>query len=445
MKVRFGCFRQSILCLNWFFEPLSPKLPHVRGRVLDNVSGEQFEMTKHLYYNDSYLTDFTATVVEQFDVDGKPAVVLDQTAFYPDSGGQPCDTGTLEGARVEGVREDASGNIIHILDSQPAARIVHGKIDWQRRFDHMQQHTGQHILSQAFLSVSRANTLSFHLGQEISTIDLDLAQAEPAILDAVEQVSARIIFEDRPVHVLNVSREELCTLGVRKDSQREGEIRVIDIDGFDRSPCGGTHVRRCGEVGLVFILGSERYKGGIRIEFVCGGRVLRAFRKDHGTLTALGKLYSSHPHQLVGVLEKFLTERAAVLRENARLEDQILEMEAQELRSHADKIDGLAAVCQSYGDRKIESLKVLAQKLTASAGTVVILWSVRDTAQVVVARSADVPGDCGAAVKLAAGTYGGKGGGRPELAQAGNIAVPALEQWSQALLNHFRTCRHDAN
>jgi alanyl-tRNA synthetase len=400
-------------------------------------------MTKHLYYEDSYMTEFSAVVLERLNVHGKPAVVLDQTAFYPASGGQPCDTGLLAGARVESVEEDDSGRIIHLLDSSPAASEVSGKIDWGRRFDHMQQHTGQHILSQAFLHMAKAATLSFHLGQEISTIDISLAEPDTSVLTAAEDLAARIVFEDRPVHILNVRKEELSSLGVRKESQREGEIRVVDIDGFDRSPCGGTHVRRCGEIGLIFILSGERYKGGTRVEFVCGGRVLRAFRRDHEVLKELGKLYSAHPHELPALTEKLLLDRSTLLREKKHLEDRIFEMEAQELLTSADKRGTVVVVRRSYTDRKIETLKTLAQKVTAAPGTLAVLTTVQESAQLVVARSADVMGDCGEAVRQLAGKLGGKGGGKPELAQAGGMAGSALEEWSRALVDHFRVCRKE--
>jgi len=395
-------------------------------------------MTKHLYYEDSYLAEFDAIVLEQFDVGGKPAVVIDQTAFYPNSGGQPCDTGNLGNTQVERVEEDDSGRIIHILDSPPSTQQVRGTIDWARRFDHMQQHTGQHILSQAFLHAAQAVTLSFHLGQETSTIDIDLAQSEPSVLSAAEDLAARIVFEDRPVHILNVTREELSALGVRKESHREGEIRVIDIDTFDRSPCGGTHVRRCGEIGLILILGSERYKGGTRVEFVCGGRALKAFRKDHEALRELGRVLSARPHEIPRLTEKILQERSTLQRENKHLEERILEMEAQELLHGADRTGGSIIVCQNYSDRRIESLKVLAQKVAGSPGALAILFAVQETAQVVVARNANVPGDCGAVVKQLTGRLGGKGGGKPELAQAGGIPIASLAAWSTGLVEYFK-------
>ncbi len=400
-------------------------------------------MTSRLYYEDSYSTEFDAVVLQRLTVSGKPAVALDQTLFYPASGGQPCDTGYLGGARVESVEEDASGRILHMLDSPIAAEHVHGSIDWDRRFDHMQQHTGQHILSQAFHSGARAATLSFHLGQETSTIDIDLAQPEPSVLTAAEDLAVRVVFEDRPVHILNVTKDEMSALGVRKASQREGTIRIIDIDRFDRSPCGGTHVRRCGEIGLILVLGSERYKGGSRVEFVCGARALRAFRKDHEALKEMARVLSAHPHELPRLAEKILLERLALLREKKQLEDHLLEMEAQELIHRADKEGGGATICGSYKDRKIESLKVLAQKVASSPGALAILFAVQESMQVVVACNHDVPGDCGAIVRQLAARLGGKGGGKRELAQAGGIAPSAQEEWSRALVDYFRTCRHE--
>jgi alanyl-tRNA synthetase len=397
-------------------------------------------MTKHLYYDDSYLREFSAVVLERIRVEGKPAVILDQTAFYPASGGQPCDTGSLAEAQVLEVQEDDSGRIRHVLDRWPDAAEVHGRIDWQRRFDHMQQHTGQHILSQAFLAVAGANTVSFHLGQDASTIDLDVPPPEPGVLSAVEETAAGIVFEDRPVLIRYVSKEDLGALGVRKESQREGEIRIIEVAGFDRSPCGGTHVRRCGEIGMICILGSERYKGGTRIEFVCGTRVLKQFRADHDTLKELGRIFSAHPHELPALVDKCNAERSALLRECRNLEERLLETEVLEMLQSADMFYGIAVVRRQFDDRKIEILKILAQKLTDRPGVLAILGASREPAQIVVARSREVAGDCGAAVREACGKHGGKGGGRPELAQAGGIAGSSVEAWSHSLKAYFASC-----
>ncbi len=395
-------------------------------------------MTIRLYYDDSYLTEFAATAVEVRASGGKHVAVLDKTAFYPTSGGQPHDIGTLGGSRVMEVEEDSEGNILHFTDIPPPAGAVTGRVDWARRFDHMQQHTGQHILSQAFLRVTQAQTVSFHLGQDVCTLDIELPQPSTAIMRQAEELASRIVFEDRAVGILTVNRTELAALGVRKQTEREGNIRVIEVEDFDLSPCGGTHVRRTGEVGMIAVLDCERYKGGTRVEFACGRRILGILSKDHEVLKELGNLHSAHPHELVRLTEKLLEERTALARENARLNQQVLEAEAQEMRSRAEKRGGKAIVRQRFSGRPVESVKLLAQKIAALPGAVAILGVSQVDAQVViVARSADVSGNCGAAIKEVAEKLGGKGGGRPELAQAGGIAETSLDAWLDALENHF--------
>jgi alanyl-tRNA synthetase len=199
-------------------------------------------MTERLYYSDSYLLEFTATVQAQEARGKNTAVALNRTAFYPASGGQPGDTGTLGEAHVLDVEETASGDVVHLLDAPLPPGSVAGHVDWERRFDHMQQHSGQHVLSQAFLRTAGAETASFHLGRETSTIDIALARPSPDQIRTAEALATRIVFEDRPVSVINARPEQLNGLGLRKESSRQGEIRVIDIEAFDRSPCGGTHV-----------------------------------------------------------------------------------------------------------------------------------------------------------------------------------------------------------
>ncbi len=390
-------------------------------------------MTEHLYYQDSYLREFTAEVIEQRRKGEKSAAILNRTAFYPTSGGQPHDTGILGSARVLDVEEDESGTILHVTDPVLPCGPVKGRLDWERRFDHMQQHTGQHVLSQAFLQTASAPTLSFHLGQETCTIDIGLAQPVPSVLTETEDLANRVVFEDRPVRILMVDRAELNALGIRKETSREGRIRVIDVEGFDRSACGGTHVRRSGEIGMIAILGCERYKGGSRIEFACGNRALTTLRRDHDALKTLGRLYSAHPYELPRLTEKVFEERAALARENAHLQGKILEMEALDLVNRADKSTGKIVVVTRFSDRTLESLKVLAQKIATRPRAVAILAVVQEAAQVVVAKSNDLPGSCGMAVKEAITRFGGKGGGKSELAQAGGIAPSAIEAWLQSV------------
>ena len=395
-------------------------------------------MTKHLYYTDSYLKEFSGRILSEHQAGSNPAVVLDQTAFYPESGGQPSDTGSLAEARVLKVIEEESGEILHVLDRPIPAGPLTGRIDWARRFDHMQQHTGQHILSQAFLAVAQAPTVSFHLGQELSTIDIEIAQPSAAQMEQAQTLATRIVFENHPVHILTADRESLSSLGVRKESRREGEIRVVEVEGFDRSPCGGTHVRSTGEIGMIFILGFERYKGGTRVEFVAGGRALKAFHKEHELLTRLGRIHSATLDSIPELTERLIQEKTDLSREIVNLRDQLLDMEAAELLQNAATGPYGVMVRKSFSGRSLEGAKHLAQKLTARPGTVAIL-GISDACQIVVARSRELSGSCHEAVKRATIELGGKGGGRPELAQAGGIPSEHLEQWIQAVEDYFGT------
>jgi alanyl-tRNA synthetase len=336
------------------------------------------------------------------------------------------------------VEESDTGTILHMIDPPVSPGELEGHIDWGRRFDHMQQHTGQHILSQAFVQAARTATLSFHLGPETSTIDIEMVQPSPQSIQQAEELATHIVFEDRPVNILTADRAELSSMGVRKESQRQGEIRVIDVEGFDRSPCGGTHVRRTGEIGLIAILGYERYKGGTRIEFVCGHRAFRALRKDHTTLKQLSKLFSAHPDELPQLADRLFQERAAMARDNARMQAQVLELEAIEVVRNAPRAGDCAIIRRSYEGRPFESLKLLAQKISALGHALAILSTRDASGQIVIARSSDVPGDAGALVKELCARLGGKGGGRPEQAQAGGIDPQRLELWAQEAETSFR-------
>jgi alanyl-tRNA synthetase len=395
-------------------------------------------MSKRLYFTDSYLREFSGTVLECRLFEKSPAVILDQTAFYPESGGQPHDTGMLNGAHVLKVLDDESGGILHVLDREIPSGDVRGKIDWGRRFDHMQQHTGQHILSQAFIATAKAQTLSFHMGGEMSTIDINLAQPSTGQMEEAQALATEVVFQNRAVHILATDRDNLSSLGVRKESQREGEIRVIDIEGFDRSACGGTHVRNTGEIGVIFVSNFERYKGGTRVEFAAGGRALRLLRKDHELLRQLARMYSAAPEKLAEITEKLLQERTGLARENELLQDKLLEMEAAELLQSAEQTGNRSIVCRTFSGRKLDSVKVLAQKLTGNPGVAAIL-GIADACQIVLARSKDLQVNCGDAIKKIAAELGGKGGGRPELAQAGGFPAESMDLWMKALAQYFQS------
>jgi alanyl-tRNA synthetase len=393
-------------------------------------------MTKRIYYTDSYTREFSAEVIDRRQVDTCPVVILDQSAFYPESGGQPFDIGFLGETRVLKVVEEESGEVLHFLEREIPETHVLGRIDWERRFDHMQQHTGQHILSQAFLEVAQAQTLSFHMGQGSSTIDIEMAQPSASQMDLAQAMATDVVFQNRAVNILMADKQTLGSLGLRKESEREGVIRVIDIEGFDRSACGGTHVRNAGEIGLICILGYERYKGGTRVEFVAGGRALRAFQNDHELLRKLSRLYSAPSDTIPELAEKILQERVALARENETLRDQLLEREARELLANPARTAYASTVRGIFTGRSLESVKALAQKVTAQPGTLAI-FAIADATQVIVSRSKNLPGSCNDAVKSAIAKLGGKGGGRPELAQAGGFPADLLDSWLQTLESYF--------
>ncbi|MGH9709956.1 MAG: alanyl-tRNA editing protein, partial [Candidatus Acidiferrales bacterium] len=241
-------------------------------------------MTERLYYNDSFLGEFDAQVLACEPEGTRWRVRLNRTAFYPTSGGQPFDTGRLGAATVVEVLDTENDEISHFTDQSVDTGAIHASIDWPRRFDHMQQHTAQHMLSAAFIELCKYQTVSFHLGREISTIDLAALSVTPRQLEEAERRVNEIIFADRPIAVRYGNAEELAAQGIRKKVDREGTLRVIDIEGFDRQPCGGTHLMRTGQAGMLLTRKCERQKQNWRVEFVAGFRALTAARGDFAAL-----------------------------------------------------------------------------------------------------------------------------------------------------------------
>ena len=259
--------------------------------------------TERLYYTDCYLMEFSARVIRTSPDALGARVYLDRTAFYPESGGQPSDRGTLAGIQVLDVIDEGE-EVAHILADSPADETVQGRIDWERRFDHMQQHTGQHILSAAFERAGGYKTVSFHLGTESATIDLDSDRVGARQIGAAEELANGVVFENRTVQISFRAAAEAQQLDLRKPTFREGDIRLVEVEGFDLSACGGTHVRRTGSVGIISIRKVERAKGLTRIEFVCGGRALRRARQDFAILSEAARLFSTGPENVPELISK---------------------------------------------------------------------------------------------------------------------------------------------
>src|SRR6185369_12668149 len=246
--------------------------------------------TERLYYSDSHLIEFEAKVIDVTErVSGWAAVILDQTAFYPTGGGQPSDTGTLNSQRVVECIDDGERGVLHVVQGVTPSRgsVVKGRIDWARRLDHIQQHTGQHILSQSFEKLFNARTKSFRVLDQSSEIDLEINNPTTELIERAVELANNVIWEDRSITIRNVTADEAANLPLRKEPARSGDLRLIEIEGFDLSPCGGTHAYRTGEVGMIAVRSWERAKGLTRIEFVAGTRALADYRRANASARAV--------------------------------------------------------------------------------------------------------------------------------------------------------------
>ena len=391
--------------------------------------------TDRLYYVDPNITEFDATVVEVQVESGRARVRLDRTCFYPTTGGQPFDTGTLGSHRVVDVVDDEAGDVVHVVDLQksdkPAGderelRVgsrVHGVIDWLRRFDHMQQHTGQHILSAAFVRLFNVPTVSFHLGSESSTIDLT-REVSTRELARAEDEANRVVWEDRPVTIRFVSAEEAARLPLRKEPVRGGTLRLIEIVEFDLSACGGTHVTRTGQIGIIAVTAWERFKGGQRVEFRCGHRALARLRSLRDTVLTSGKLLSVRDDELPGAIERLQQEMKESRRHAATLQGDLARYRADELAASAETVPSGRLVLATL-DADAGALKTLATAVAARNLYIVVLISAARPALVVVARSTDVPVAANDILSRLTAKFGGRGGGKPDLAQGGGLDASA--------------------
>jgi alanyl-tRNA synthetase len=383
-------------------------------------------MTKRLYYTDPLLREFRARVLSCEPAGPRFEVVLDQTAFYPTSGGQPNDLGELAGVQVVDVVDSDDGVIRHVLESQVAPDSeVRGAIDWPRRFDHMQQHTGQHILSAAFDRGAGVRTVSFHLGTDAATIDLARV-VSPAEIAHAEREANAVVWENRPVTVTFATEAEAAALPLRKEPARGGMLRLINVADFDLSACGGTHVPQTGMIGVIAVAGWERFKGSTRLTFVCGGRALRSHAMLRDVVTTATRTLSVLPGEVGGAIERLQTELKEAARTIKRLQEELAGFRAVDLRTKAETIGPYRGVLMSHPGQDAAALKSLAAAIVSEPGLIVVFTGDGRPTPVVIARSMDVALDAGAWMKRATTELGGRGGGRPEQAQGGIEAAPQL-------------------
>ncbi|HUF25047.1 MAG TPA: DHHA1 domain-containing protein [Vicinamibacterales bacterium] len=383
-------------------------------------------MTTRLYYDDSTITEFDATVTGVRDHEGRPAVTLDRTAFYPTSGGQPFDAGTLGDAAVVDVIDDEdTGEILHVVARAIAeGSAVRGTVDRVRRLDHMQQHTGQHILSAAFEKLHHARTVSFHLGAEASTIDLD-REVNAAAVAAAERLANDVVWDDRPIGIRYASEDEAALLPLRKEPKRTGRLRLIEVPGCDLSACGGTHVPRTGVIGMIAVSGVERFKGGLRVSFVCGGRALARFARMRTAMEDSIKRISVHPDELPVAIGRLQDEIKAQRQTIRAQQEKLAASEAEALRGGAEIANGIALVVAYVAGWDSNGLKLLASTLTSGPGVVAALVGDGSPAPVVIARSEDARIDAGEVLRGLLTELGGKGGGKPGMAQGAVSAEAA--------------------
>lgn len=400
-------------------------------------------VSERLYYNDAFLQSFAGVVSDVRELATSQGealwqIALDRTAFYPDSGGQPSDIGLIRATSpggvvievpVEAVEEDEEGQVWHLV-RKPLSPGTHieGSIDWERRFDHMQQHTGQHLLSAIFLRELNAPTVSFHLGAASSSIDLAGTPLAHHSLERIERLVNEIVAEDRPVSVRYVSRSEaesmLASGALRKLPERSGDIRLIEIAGIEHNACGGTHVRSTGQIGGLFIRGTEKVSRGVRVEFVCGLRAVRAARTDASILAKTTAALSVGAPDIPAAVERLKAEVKAAAKERQDLREQLADYHAARLAVEVPISGGLRIIDRLWKDRDAAYVKLLATRTASAAPSSVAIFGAEagGTVAVFLARSLDLNFDCGKVLKEALAQLGLRGGGSADLAQG---EVPA--------------------
>jgi alanyl-tRNA synthetase len=385
------------------------------------------------FESDPYLKEFETLITATDALPQGQGVVLEETCFYPEGGGQPSDHGTLNGFPVRSVTE-SEGRIVHVSEGgsfKPGDK-VRGVVDWERRFDHMQQHSGQHLLSQAFVRVLEADTVSFHLGSDESTIDVTQAELTDRAVSDVEKEANRIVFENRPLRISIRSAGDLDSIPLRKKPDLSGDVRLIEIADYDWSLCCGTHVRATGEIGLIKILQWEKNKAGTRVHFACGGRSLRDYQAKSGLVKSLSRHLTAGEAEIESIVTKLQDDKKASEKRIASLLDDALAAEALRLIAAAPSSGTFRVVSSLFRDRDAGEVQLLCRKIIASGGTIAVIGTVLDRVTIYFGRSEDVKADMREIQKAAAEVLNGKGGGSPNWAQCSSdrtdLAEAAVEK-----------------
>ncbi len=384
-------------------------------------------MTERLYYTDSHILTFKATVTGVEEVDGVYRVRLDRSAFYPTSGGQLFDTGNLSGATVREVVEE-QGEIYHILESPPGFAVgdkVSGKIDGIRRRDNMQKHTGQHILSRAFIEVCEVETVSARLGEEDSTIDVNREELTAEEISRAEELANVVIFENRPVSIDFVPHDRLKDIPLRKIPDRtEDRYRIIVIEDFDWSACGGTHCRATGSVGVIKIIGQERVHGTLRLHFLTGLSALADYRWRFDQIERISKMFSRHGKESLAAVENLVDENAQLRRKISEMRKELLPSRVESWYRKAHDVGGTKVIALDFSGEDFKEAREAALGIINRYDAAVII-GVDDKLLVAVSKNLNL--SASDMLERAAERYGGRGGGSPQLAQGGGFTADDIK------------------
>jgi alanyl-tRNA synthetase len=384
--------------------------------------------TDRLYYDDPLLVEFRASVKAHAELEGRPSVILDRTAFFPEGGGQMADRGVLAGLTVQDVQIGGDGALHHVVDGQrPAVGTeVVGTVDFARRRVHMALHTGQHILSRALLEIAQAETVSARLGETACTIDVGVADIPERDIARAEELANAVVENDVAIRSFFPDPEELARLPLRREPKVSDHVRVVQIGDFDWTPCGGTHCLRSAQVGFVHVVGAERYKGGTRVSFGAGRRAREQLAGESAVLRALGQELSSGPRDVPLAVEKLRRELAAAREALGMVRARLAQRAADEI-IRASRAEGREMIIAQLEEAPAELLRAVAKRITDEPSAVAILAGRdEDGAPLVVARGSASTFDCGSFLKRAAQAAGGRGGGRPERAEG---RIPAGVDW----------------
>lgn len=389
-----------------------------------------------LYFSDSYLSEFQANIIEVIPYIDKYAIILDKSYFYPESGGQPSDLGTINGIEIEYATEE-NGKVMHITKNEIPTGPANCEINWSHRFDNMQQHTGQHIISACFYKLYGGETSSFHIGMDSSTIEIDVESFDSEKIEKIETLANSIVFNNIAVTANIVNKEAIATIPLRKQPKVESNIRIITIEDIDYSPCGGTHVSRTGEIGLIKIKRLEKLKNSYKFEFVCGNRALNDYTSKNYLVNKLGTYLSAPEQEIEGAYLKFTEEYKHLQKQLSQLRSEVVNNDVQQLQQNAFNHNDTKVIMKVFENRDFNDVKLISQALISSPSTISLLASKGQTCQLVFARSENIETNMNNLLKAILPALNGKGGGSPKAAQGGGSGdVEAALMTALDMLKH---------